>query len=133
MPGSAQRNGGVVMTLADMTDPEGYLRLPRIAYDQLRFLWITDYRDDVRSGVLIYQGELCWYQVVVEHDEAADSYRRFAVLRLSAEQIAFEKRWHEQLQESTGEGRDWMWFIEAYRRRTPPDYTACEALGWFEC
>ena len=121
------------MTLADMAYPEKRLRVPRIAYDDLRFLWVTDYRDDVRSGMLMYCGEECWYQVFAERENGASVYRSFAVLRLSPAQVADEMRWHGQLRERVGEGRNWEWWIEVYRERTSPDYSVCEVIGWFEC
>lgn len=122
----------MVVTLADITDPEKCLLIPRIPSDQIRGLWLTDYRDGPRSGMLMYRGEECWYEIVAEYEEGASLYRRFAVLRLSPEQLADEKRWHEQLQKRVGKGRDFDWFIDEYRNRTLPNYTACEVLGWFE-
>jgi hypothetical protein len=140
-----------VLTLADITDPEGYRRTPQIACDQVRLLWHVDFWDGPRSGMLVYLGEECWFQVVAESEEdASDWYRRFVVLRLTQEQHAEECRWHELFRAKVGVHTDydeqqrrptkgfvwprenWDEFYEPYRNRTPRDFSGNEVLGWFE-
>jgi len=118
------------MTLADITGTCQWVRIPRIAHDKLRFLWLTDYREGPRSGMIVYRGEVCAYELVSDH---GDEPRRFAVLRLSPKQSEVEMEQHRQWQQRVGKGRPWDWWIKAYRQRTRPDYSACEVIGWFEC
>jgi hypothetical protein len=87
----------------------------------------------LQSGILNYAGEICGYERVGVREEGTGRYRRFAVLRLSPDQVAEETRWHEELRPQVGKGRDWDWWMEAYRQRTQPDYSGCEVVGWFEC
>jgi len=72
-------------------------------------------------------------RVVGEREEGAYSCRRFAVLRLTPAQVAEEMRWHEELRQRVGGGRNWDWWMGEYRRRARPNYSACEVIGWFEC
>jgi hypothetical protein len=123
----------VIITLAEVTELDTWALVPRLDYGDLRFLWLTDYRDGPQSGILEYHGERCGYELVAQREEATGLHRRFAVVRLSPEQVATEVQWHEHLRERVGAGRDWEWWMEQYRRRPPPDYSACEVIGWFEC
>jgi hypothetical protein len=138
------------MRLADIVGPADCLRAPRIDCAEVRLLWHADYWDGPRSGMLLYDGKEFWYEVVAEsEDEAAGWYRRSAVLRLSPEQHAEEWRWHELFRRCVGGHTDyeesgeqpvarpqpqdrWAEFSDAYRQRTPPDFSGCEVLGWFE-
>lgn len=140
-----------MLTFADITSSkDAYHLAPRIDRDDVRLLWHVDYWDSPRSGILLYQGKPCWFQVVAENkDDDASWYRRFAVLTLSAEQLAEEQRWHELFRECVGGHTDYdehgkrplgsvqpreraEEFYTAYRQRTPPDFSKCEVLGWFE-
>jgi hypothetical protein len=122
-----------MMILSDIiADPDNCLCVPCIACHDLQPLWVTDYSDHVRSGMLVYCGEKCAYQVFAERKDGVGIYHSFAVLRLSPEQVAGEIRWHDQLRKRVGEGRDWDWWIGEFRQRALPDYSACEVIGWFE-
>jgi hypothetical protein len=140
-----------VLTLADISGPKDYLRAPHIDRADVRLLWHVDFWDGPRSGMLVYRGEECWFQVVAESkDDDTAWYRRFVVLRLSPEQHAEECRWHELFRSKVGVHTDyeapeqrpavgylwprewWHEFYYAYRQRTPPDFSANEVLGWFE-
>jgi hypothetical protein len=139
-----------VLTLADITGPEGYRRTPQIGCDEVRLLWHADFWDGPRSGMLTYRGEECWFQVASEsEDDNSDWYRRFVVLRLSPAQHAEECRWHELFRTKVGIHTDhderqrlpaegiwprehWHEFYDPYRQRTPPDFSSNEVLGWFQ-
>lgn len=126
------------------------MRSPRIDRAEVRLLWHADYYDGPKSGMLVYRGEECWFEVIDEcEDPDADWYRRFVILRLSAEQLAEEKRWHELFREKVGGHTDyddrgkrqvgllhpeekWKEFYDAYRERTPPDFSDNAVLGWME-
>jgi hypothetical protein len=138
------------MTLADITGSGDYLHAPRISRDEVRLLWHADFWDGPLSGMLSHRGQECWFEVVAEsEDDASGWYRRFAVLRLSPDQHAEELRWHELFRRCVGGHTDytedgqrpvgelqpcerWAEFYDAYRRRTPPDLSGCEVVGWFE-
>jgi hypothetical protein len=141
----------VVLTVADISGPDGYLRVPQIDPAELRLLWHADFWDGPRSGMLLYRGEECWFQVIAENeDEQANWYRRFLLLRLTPEQHAEECYWHQLFRAKVGVHTDyveqeprppvgflwpqehWHEFYEPYRQRTPPDFSANEVLGWFE-
>ncbi len=139
-----------MMTLADIAGPDQYLHAPRIERAEVRLLWHSDYWDGPRSGMLIFRGEECWFQVVSEsEDDEANWYRRFVVLRLSPGQHTEEWQWHKLFREKVGAHTDyneqgerpagslqprerWNEFYDAYRRRTPADFSGNEVLGWFE-
>lgn len=139
-----------MLTLADITGPDDCLRAPRIDWAEVRLLWHADFWDRPRSGLLAYRGEECWFAVVAEReDDGPGWYRRFAVLRLSAAQLAEEWRWHELFRQKVGVHTDyderghrsigalrprewWPEFYEAYRQRVPADFSRCEVLGWLE-
>ena len=140
-----------MLTLADISGPDDYLRAPRFDRADVQLLWHVDFWDGPRSGMLAYRGEECWFQVVAESgDDAADWYRRFVVLRLSPEQRAEERQWHELFRAKVGvhSGNEepgqrppvgflwprerWREFYDPYRQRTPPDFSANVVLGWFE-
>lgn len=137
-------------TLAEIQERGWYESLPQIERADVRLLWHHDFWDGPVSGMVLYRGALCWCQMVAENDaDAGDWYRRFAVIRLSDEQQTEEQRWHELFREKVGrhtdydeegqrligglEPRDqWPAFYDAYRERTPPDFSANEVMGWFE-
>jgi hypothetical protein len=140
-----------VLTLADVSGPDGYLHTPRIDRSEVRFLWHADYWDGPKSGMLLYRGEECWFEVVAENEDVSMDawYRRFIVLRLSPGQRAEEWRWHELFREKVGAHTDyeesgrrpveslrpremWQEFYDAYRHRTPQEHSGNEVLGWFE-
>jgi hypothetical protein len=140
-----------VLTLADFNRPEDYLRTPQIAREDVRLLWHVDFWDGPRSGMLVYHGEECWFQIVAESEDAdSDWYRRFVVLRLTADQHTEEFRWHELFRTNVGVDTDydeqeqrpttgylwprehWHTFYDPYRLRTPPDFSGNEVVGWFE-
>src|SRR5262245_50921329 len=98
----------VVMTLADITGPDQYLRAPRIDRSEVRLLWHSDYCDGPRSGMLVFRSEECWFQVVSEsEDDGANWYRPFLVLRLSPGQHTEERQWHELFREKVGPYTDY--------------------------
>jgi hypothetical protein len=136
-------------TLADIAGPDGCERVPRIDRAEVRLLWHSSYWDGPRSGMLVYHGEPCWFEVVAESEAGGEGgYRRVAVTRLSPDQLAEEQRWHDLFRQKVGVHNDYdergqrVWalqpverhreFYEAYRQRTPRDLSGCEVLGWFE-
>jgi hypothetical protein len=140
-----------VLTLADIAGPEDYRRAPKTDRDEVRLLWHSDFWDGPRSGMLVYRGEECWFQVAAESgDDHSDWYRRSVVLRLTPQQHAEECRWQELFRTKVGVHTDydqqerrpavgflwprehWHEFYDPYGQRTPPDFSGNEVLGWFE-
>jgi len=109
---------------------------PVIEPEQRRGLWVTDYEVEpwigVRSGILLFRDEKCAYQFVAEREGEFGPHLQYAVLRLSADQLDQEVIWHEEVRRQTGNGQTLDWWIERYRERNKPDYSACEVVGWFE-
>lgn len=138
------------MTLAEITAGGDYQHAPRIDRAEVRLLWHDDFWDGPMSGMLLYRGQECWFQMVAEsEDDASGWYRRFVVLQLSPEQHAEELRWHGLFQRSVGGHSDypeigqraagdvrpreqWSAFYDSYRKRTPRDFSGCDISGWFE-
>jgi hypothetical protein len=121
---------------------------PHIDRTEVRLLWHADYWDGPRSGMLLYCGEECWFQIIAEsEDDASGWFRQCAVLRLSTKQHAEEVRWHvlfrdkvgahteydEQGQRRLGAPRQprerWKEFYDVYPQGSPPDFTGNEVLG----
>ncbi|MBI1915895.1 MAG: hypothetical protein HYS12_14340 [Planctomycetes bacterium] len=139
-----------MLTLVDITDPGSLHNVPRIDSSEIRLLWHSGYWDGPRSGMLLYRAEECWFEVIAESEDDAEEWnRRFVVLRLSAEQRAEELRWHELFREKVGLHTDydaqgqrsvgslqprerWNEFYDAYRQRSPRDFSDNEVLAWFE-
>ena len=133
--------------IADSAD--GYHRVRQVARNEVQLLWHSDYWDGPRSGMLLYQQEQCWFQLLAENEESQEWYRRFAILRLSFDQLVEENRWHELFRRCVGTHTDYNHdeeriigavrpqechaeFYDAYGKRLPRDYSLCEVLGWFE-
>ena len=134
----------------EITDTaDGYHRVPRVERNDVRLLWHSDFWDGPRSGMLLYKGEECWFELFAENDDPREWYRRFAILRLSFDQLAEEHRWHELFRRCVGTHTDYNHeeertigavrprefhaeFYDEYRKRTPRDFSLCEVLGWFE-
>lgn len=146
--------GTQVLTFADISrSVDGYLRVPQVERDEVRLLWYSDYWDGPQSGMLIFGGKQCWFEVVVENEDSLDWNRRFAILTLSADQLADENRWHDLFHRCVGTHTDYTEyddqqdgppegimrprelhseFYDAYKQREPRDYSKCEVLGWFQ-
>lgn len=137
-----------MLTLIECRDNDGYLRVPRIGRGDVRLLWHDGYWDGPMSGLLVFQGEECWFEMVAE-SETETWYRRFAIVRLSPEQLAEERRWHELFQRFVGTHTDYSesgrgeagtvhpreWhrgFYDQYEHRTPRDFSHNPVLAWFE-
>jgi hypothetical protein len=131
--------------------PEGFRVVPQVSRAAVRLLWYSDFWDGPRSGMLEFNGERCWFEVVGENEDEdlRGRCRRFVIVRLTAEQFAEECRWHESFREHVGwhtdyvedvpgryEGlrprEEWEAFYEPYKGRVPLDLTGDEVLGWFE-
>jgi hypothetical protein len=102
------------------------------------------------SGMLLIDGETCWFEMIVENENEHEKwYRRFAIIRLSPDQLAEERNWHDLFRQHVGMHTDyendghrkanailpqegWHHFYDRYNQRTKPDYSVNTILGWFE-
>ncbi|HEY7426082.1 MAG TPA: hypothetical protein VH682_17760 [Gemmataceae bacterium] len=124
-----------------------YVHLPRIDRGEVQLLWHCDFWDGPISGLCLYQGRKCWFQVCAEGEEEEGDpfYRRFLLLELSPEQLADEERWHELFRQKVGTHTDhgeargelkrkemWQEFYDEYAKRPKVDYTVNQPVGWFE-
>ena len=101
--------------------------------------------------VLEFDGECCWFQVIAENEDEdlRGWYRRFAVVRLTPEQLAEQYRWHDLFRENVGWHTDyvkdlpgryeglrpreqWDVFYGPYKLRIPLDLSRNEVVVWFE-
>jgi hypothetical protein len=139
-------------TFAEISNTaEGFRAVPQVSREDVRLLWHSDYWDGPRSGMLELNGERCWFQVIAENEDEDlhGWYRRFVVVRLTADQLAEEDRWHALFRENVGWHNDyvaglpgryeglrpreqWQAFYDPYKNRVPLDLSSDEVLAWFE-
>lgn len=129
--------------------PEACLQLPPITRTDVRLLWHFDFYDGPISGMLLFNGRRCWFQMVAENEEPNGWYRRFLIVALSEEQIATEERWHELFREHVGHHTDydaeghrnsgttrpreeWDHFYRPYGQREPLDLSRNDVLAYLE-
>lgn len=123
---------------------------PHVARSCVKLLWHSTFWDGPLSGLLVYQEEMCWYEMIIENeDDSLSWYRRFAIIRLEASQLADELYWHELFRQHVGSHTDygddqrrtpatilpregWNQFYDNYAKRLKPDYSTNLILGWFE-
>ena len=131
--------------------PDGYRALPLVPREAANLLWFSDFWDGPRSGMLEYNDERCWFEVIAENedDDLTGWYRRFVIIRLTADQLAEEDRWHALFRENVGWHTDYLEeapgryeglcpqeqhqaFYAQYQKRVPLDLSNNEVLAWFE-
>ena len=125
-------------------------QIQRIDRDAIRLLWHVDFWDGPTSGLLSYAGEDLWFEMVEENEDTTASwYRRYVIVRLSEEQLADERRWHELFREHVGTHTDydengaratgvtkprseWDEFYGPHSKRVAPDLASNTVVGWWE-
>lgn len=122
--------------------------ISRIDRTSVRLLWSSSFWDGAQSGVLVYRDERCWFQVI-EENPGDEWYRRFAIVRLTDEQLREECYWHDLFREKVGTHTDYdadgkrsagelrpkeksHEFYNAYKGVQPWDLSDSAVLGWFE-
>ena len=141
-----------MLTRSELSASDAYRQLPQIPRSDVQLLWHADYWDGPRSGLLLFRGQRCWFEVFAENDDEDEPYvwwRRFAILRLTPDQLAEEEPWHALFREKVGTHTDydatgarqkgelrpqkeWWEFYIACAGRTPQNFNSNEVLGWFE-
>lgn len=112
----------------------------------VKYLWHCGFWDGPLSGLCLYQGEKCWFDMVKEYRNAS---RTFKVLRLTPEQLKEEEYWHDLFREHVGthtdydenERRDYdgvkpqvnwdKFYKHEDRDRKTRDFSKNEVLGYF--
>ncbi len=139
------------MTLADArnkTPPESLLKL---SLDHYSLLWCCGFWDGPTSGMLLYHGEEFWFEMIQENEAVEEDqwYRRYAVVRLTPEQLEREHKVHEDFRRYVGTHFDyaapqqglqglrpreqWHHFYEKHLDYCRSQrFEQCEVIGWFE-
>jgi hypothetical protein len=139
-------------TLATFVVPEDFQHVPQVPYSEVQHLWNVDYWKGPIAGMLRYQGERLWFQLIGGTDSLEGNRpRQYAIIRLTREQCDDERLWHAEffnamLRISDPGSRSFDWSpmevmqgreqipecLVTYRERNRPDYSQNEIVGWFE-
>jgi hypothetical protein len=134
------------MKLRDLRTGPPDKSLPQLSAGEYAILFISDFWDGPKSGLLKHQGSEYWFEVVAENEDEDWSegqwYRRFAVVHLTSEQLEREHLVHRDFQLHVGshwEGgeirpkSEWHRFYDLhldYCRSRP--FEDNEVVAWFE-
>ena len=83
-------------------------KTPVVKRKDVRLLWACGYWDGPQSGLCLFRGEKCWFEMVKESYGKPDKHgergrtRSFVVLQLSEEEITDEEYWHELFRQNVG-------------------------------
>jgi len=90
--------------LKDLRNNDPSRDLAKIDFDETENIWVSDYWDGVISGMIEYQHKLYWFEMTQENEnwKEGEWYRRFAILKLSKEQLEKEFEIHEDFQRFVG-------------------------------
>lgn len=120
-----------------------------IKEEEIKIIFAVDWWDGPLSGVCIYNGEKHWFQATDEwYEEDKPYWRRYAVIKLTPEQLAKEEAMHELYEEKIGDPRPYvdgvltrdvsqkpkeMWheFYDVYKGTQLPDYRE-NVVDYFE-
>ncbi len=105
------------MTLKDVRNSNSLENLTKVNFNEIEYLWISDYWDGARSGMIEYKNESFWFEVIQENENEdwveGEWYRRFVILKLTKEQLEKEFEVHEDFQRYVGNHWD-------YKKLNPP-------------
>jgi hypothetical protein len=109
-------------------DSSEYTSFPRVPLEELSWLWITDFYDRPLSGMLLYEGRICWYEVCDKAYEAGNLYR-YAIRQLTPADLEKEEPWRAVFIEHAGKQA----FYDAYGEDGEAhEYPDRPIIGWFE-
>lgn len=129
---------------------ENFRNFPQIPRAEAKMLWHSDFWDGPISGMLSYQGQSHWFEMIEENEDSRGTWcRRYAILKLTADQREDERYWHELFRANVGTHTDYdenevchagelrpkelhKNFYDKYKDRRHPDYLKNPVLGWFE-
>ncbi|MDF2696084.1 MAG: hypothetical protein K0S65_4467 [Labilithrix sp.] len=114
----------------------------KIAPDELRLLWVNDWYDRPLEAVIEHEGATC-LMVLHQKDVLPEAPYRWLIVKLTAEQLAEEERWHALYVERVGDhwcfhGPDHVAPVDAgsedpfvaYRRRPEREVPVDDVVGW---
>jgi hypothetical protein len=98
------------MTLADLRDKGPPDSLRKLGAGDFALLWHSDFWDGPISGMLEYNGKEHWFEMIQENEstDAKQWYRRYAVVRLAADQLDRECKVHQDFQRHVGTHCDYV-------------------------
>lgn len=122
---------------------------PQVPSSSVRLLWHSDYYDGPLSGMCRYRGEDLWFRMFDENQRHGGWHRRFDLVRLTADELADERRWHDLFRRCVGHHCDYdekgrravgmvhpsamhAEFYDAARNRASRDYKNNPIVGWFQ-
>lgn len=137
------------MTLEQLRKINPPSNLDKLTQDDYKLLWISDYYDVPISGILQIGVSIYWFEMIQEnkHKPKEDWFRRYAVVKLSTEQLEKEIKVHRDFQRYVGthwdcvEIKDSPKFIEGQSKLfydqhliycQTDNFNDNEVIGWFE-
>jgi hypothetical protein len=139
------------MTLADARNKTPPKSLSKLSPDEYSLLWHCGFWDGPTDGMLLYRGEEFWFEMIQENEtvEEGQWYRRYAVVRLTPEQLEREHEVHEAFRRYVGTHCDYTAAQQGEQGLRPKEqwhhfydehldycrsqrFEECEVTGWFE-
>lgn len=104
------------MKLKELRDNNPNSELTKVEFSKTENIWVSNYWDGAISGMLVHQNELYWFEMTQENEEwkQGEWYRRFAIVKLSKEQLEKELEVHEDFQRYVGT------HFDGKQLKTPP-------------
>lgn len=99
------------MKLSEVKHTEAFDGLPKLSKEEYTLLWHNGYWDGPLSGMLRYRDREYWFEMFAENENESSEekwYRRYAVVALSDEQIAYEMEVHEEFRLHVGTHCDYV-------------------------
>jgi hypothetical protein len=93
--------------LRDIDPPSS---LPKLTRDAYELLWISDFWDAPISGMLRITNSLHWFEMTQQNEKCAERewFRRYAVLKLTSQEIEKETLVHADFQRYVGAHWDYV-------------------------
>lgn len=93
-----------VITLEDCRRDAFAPELPKLSPADYQLLWISDFWDGPVSGLLRHGAREYWFEMCQENDEVAQGQwcRRYAVVALTPDQLAYEHRVDDDFRKYVG-------------------------------
>ena len=89
-------------------------------------IWIGDYWDAPITGMLKIDTQFFWFELIKENWTRDDWFRRYAIIKLSDEQLEKELQVHEDFQKYVGI----HWDVNM--EKPPPDFVEEQAETFYE-
>jgi len=125
-------------------------KLDKIDRHEVKLLWANEWWDGPISGMLMYRGEKCWFQLFIDPDdpEVEKFPRQYLVIELSNDQLKEEEYWQTLFLEMVGSNNVWdedgirhtdrlkplesrNEFFKLAKKRKPTDLSENRVVGFF--